>query len=257
MIDAARMAATRTVNLVESTGTTVTNDPTGDANTLFPLQAALGYTLSQSLFVGHKNVVLEGVTDFWYLSSASEHLKASDGTGLKDGTVLTPAGGAQRTPYMTALMTAQGLRVVVLFDTEAQSQATADQMIKEKLIRTDGVLFAGQAFDPALQEADLEDLLDESVFVALVESAYAAELKGRPVRLTSKHPRVIHRVEAAFKALGIEFHKTRPASLFMRTIASDPASVWSPAQGERFERLFGLINSAVAKMERNRRQAFC
>lgn len=257
MIDTGRMSAARTVNLVEGEGTTVTNDPTGDANTLFPLQAALGYSLSQSLFVGAKNIVIEGVTDFWYLSAASEYLKAIGQTGLKDGIVLTPAGGAQRAPYMTALLTAQQLRVVVLFDSESQTRATADQMIKDKLIRNDGILFVGQAFDPARADADMEDLLDEAVLIALIEEAYATELSGRPLQLTGQEPRILQRVERAFKTLGIPFNKTRPASLWMRKMGSDPTAVWSAGQTERFERLFGLMNAAVAKMEKAKRGAFC
>lgn len=256
MIDTARMSAARTVNLVEGDGTTVTNDPTGDANTLFPLQAALGYSLSQSLFVGAKNIVIEGGTDFWYLSAASEYLKANGQAGLKDGIVLTPAGGAQRTPYMTALLTAQQLRVVALFDSETQTRATADQMIKDKLIRNDGILFVGQAFDPSRADADMEDMLDEAVFVALVEEAYATELSGRRLQLTGQEPRILQRIESAFKALGIPFNKTRPASLWMRKMGSDPVVVWSTGQAERFERLFGLMNAAVAKMEKAKRGAF-
>ena len=52
----------RTVNISEADGTTVTNDPTGDRRTLFPLQAALGYDLSQSLFLGGSNLIVEGVS---------------------------------------------------------------------------------------------------------------------------------------------------------------------------------------------------
>ncbi|MFO7911892.1 MAG: AAA family ATPase, partial [Desulfotignum sp.] len=53
----------RTVNIAEADGTTVTNNPSGDRKTLFPLQAALGYDLAQSLFLGGSNLIVEGVTD--------------------------------------------------------------------------------------------------------------------------------------------------------------------------------------------------
>lgn len=38
-----------------------------DANTLFPLQAALGYTIAQNLFVNKNNLVVEGISDLVYL----------------------------------------------------------------------------------------------------------------------------------------------------------------------------------------------
>jgi len=65
MVPTHSLDSVRTVNIAEDTGTTVTNDPTGDAKTLFPLQAALGYNLAQSLFIGPNNLVVEGVTDYW------------------------------------------------------------------------------------------------------------------------------------------------------------------------------------------------
>ena len=72
------------MNISEDAGTTVTNDPTGDARTLFPLQAALGYDLAQSLFVGSSNLIVEGVTDYWIISSVSDYLHDAGRTGLHE-----------------------------------------------------------------------------------------------------------------------------------------------------------------------------
>ncbi|PJN92604.1 hypothetical protein CNY89_28240, partial [Amaricoccus sp. HAR-UPW-R2A-40] len=82
----------RTVSIAEDKGTTVTNDPTGDARTLFPIQAALGYDLAQSLFIGPNNLVVEGVTDYWILSSVSAYLAELGQPSLDEKLTLTPAG---------------------------------------------------------------------------------------------------------------------------------------------------------------------
>jgi hypothetical protein len=42
---------------------------------LLPLQQALGYDLAQSLFVQSRNLVLEGLTDYWYLASVAALLR--------------------------------------------------------------------------------------------------------------------------------------------------------------------------------------
>jgi ABC-type cobalamin/Fe3+-siderophores transport system ATPase subunit len=256
MIDPERLESIRTVNLVEGTGTTVTSDPTGDANTLFPIQAALGYSLTQTLFVGTKNVVVEGVTDYWYISVASEHLAASGRRGLQTGIVITPAGGAQKAPYMVALLTSQKVRVVVLFDSEPKTQRTAKELMQDRLIRSDGVLFVGNSFDPVRAAADIEDLLDEDAYVALVKEAYKKELTGKTLQLNPKVPRVVVRVEAAFAELGLDFFKTRVASLWVRKMASAPDAVWSDGTASRFEKLFDLVNGAVTKIENANRAPF-
>ena len=104
MVPIEEMHAVRTVNIDAERGTTVTNDPKGDTKTLFPLQAALGYDITQSLFVGSQNLVVEGVSDFWYLSPVSDFLNEGGGAGLPEGLVVTPAGGAQKVSYLTALL---------------------------------------------------------------------------------------------------------------------------------------------------------
>lgn len=237
----------RTVNIAEGAGTTVSNDPTGDARTLFPLQAALGYDLAQSLFIGPNNLVVEGVTDFWILSTVSAHLNDQGKVGLDERLTITPAGGAQKVHYMVALLTSEQLKVLVLFDDEKDAKATRDNLVKGKLIRSDNIVFASEAFEAPPAEADIEDILDPAVYEALVREAYAKELKGKTLELNARIPRVARRIEAAFDALSIDYHKTRPTRLFLQKVANDPSSVLPAGSEGQFERLFKAINAAFEK----------
>lgn len=146
MVPTQALDSVRTVNIAEEAGTTVTNDPTGDARTLFPLQAALGYDLAQSLFVGPNNLVVEGVTDFWIMSAVSAYASEKGRTSLSQTLTMTPAGGAQKVSYMVALLTSESLNVLVLLDTERDSKATKDELLKMKLIRDQNVVFVSEAF---------------------------------------------------------------------------------------------------------------
>ena len=257
MIDPKRIDSVRTVNLVEGKGTTVSDVPTGDTRTLFPLQAALGYDLTQTLFVGAETVLVEGVTDYWYLSAASDYLREQGREGLKRGTVITPAGGAPKVPYMVALLTAQNLNVVVLFDSEPQAEATGLELQKQKLIRPEGIVWIRAAFDPpAAKGADVEDLLGADVFQRLVEESYAKELAGRKVPWNSAIPRGAVRAAEAFGALGIDFHKTRPARLFLDRMAKDPGGVMPGPVQDRVERLCKQLNAAVVNVGTTGRAPF-
>lgn len=237
----------RTVNIAEEIGTTVSNDPTGDARTLFPLQAALGYDLAQSLFVGPNNLVVEGVTDFWILSAVSSRLSEQGKVGLDKRLTVTPAGGAQKVHYMVALLTSEQLKVLVLFDDEKDAKATRDDLVKGKLIRSDSVVFVSEAFDTAPAEADIEDLLDPAAYEKLVRDAYAKELRGKKLELNPHIPRIARRFEGAFDALSIPFHKTRPSRLFLQKMATDPSSVLPADSEARFEQLCKTINAALEK----------
>lgn len=247
MVPTHALDSVRTVNIAEEVGTTVTNDPTGDARTLFPLQAALGYDLAQSLFIGPNNLVVEGVTDFWIMSAVSAYASEKGRTALSTALTMTPAGGAQKVSYMVALLTSEALNVLVLLDTERDSKATKDELLKAKLIRDQNVVFVSEAFSSPPNEADIEDLLDTAVYEALVRESYSKELEGKALKLNANIPRIAKRIEAGLADLEIPFHKTRPTRLFLKKMASEPENVLSEQSLEQFEALFALVNGRLEK----------
>jgi len=256
MIPVGNLASVRTVNISQEHGTQVTNDPTGDAKTLFPIQTALGYEASQALFVGPSNVVVEGVTDYWYLSTVSDYLIERGRKGLAKGCVLTPAGGAQKVSYMTALLSAQRLGVVVLMDDERRARASAEEMLKERLIRKNNIVFVTEGFDKPPTEADIEDLLEPGIFDQLVQETYAKDLAGRKLQLNEKVPRIAVRYEQALQSLGIEFNKSRPARLFLQKMATEAQTLLPEASLSRFEKLVGVLMERLQGAERTARQPF-
>lgn len=252
MISIKELDAVRTVNLAEGAGTVVTNNPTGDANTLFPLQAALGYDLTQTMFIGGKNLVVEGVTDFWYLSSVSAYLRDSSRPALERELTLTPAGGAQKVSYMVALLASQKLEVALLLDSEPKAEQTRKELLSSKLIRDHGIVRVAEAFGAAAPvEADIEDLISPDVFMKLVEETYKKDIAGRPLTLNANIPRIVKRVEDAFTHLGLEFNKTRVARKFLANMGAAPTDMLKDGAMERFELLCTLINESVEKVAKH------
>ena len=248
MVPTHRLESVRTVSIGETTGTTVTNDPTGDARTLFPLQAALGYNIAQGLFIGSNNLVVEGVTDFWILSTVSAYLAEQGKTSMNQELTITPVGGAQKVSYMVALLTSEEQNVLVLLDQEKEAQATKEHLVRSKLIAEQNVVFVSEAFaDPTPSEADVEDMLDPAMYEALVRESYKTELTGKTLVLNANLPRIAKRVEAGLKALDIKFYKTRPASLLLKKMATEPATIVTDECAKRFEALFTTINARLAK----------
>lgn len=247
MVPTHRLESVRTVSIGETIGTTVTNDPTGDARTLFPLQAALGYNIAQGLFIGSNNLVVEGVTDFWILATMSAYLSELGKTSMNEELTITPVGGAQKVSYMVALLTSEAQNVLVLLDQEKEAQATKEHLVKSKLIAEQNVVFVSEAFaDPAPSEADVEDMLDPAVYEALVRESYKTELTGKKLELNANLPRIAKRFEAALKALDIKFYKTRPASLLLKKMATEPAKIVTEESAKRLEALFTTINARLA-----------
>lgn len=253
MIPVDDIRAVRTVNIGEDTGTTVANDPVGDEKTLFPIQTALSYDLTQTLFVGEKNLVVEGVTDYWYLSTASDYLNDIGNGGLPRDLVLTPAGGAQKIPYMAALLAAQNLKVLVLLDDEDKARTTADEIVKAKLLRRENLIFVTEAFAsvPA-GGADVEDMLDPSTYELLIMEAFQKELAGRTLAPNLAIPRLTKRYEEALKVHGIGFSKTRPAKLFLQYMGTAPETIMTSTSQENYTRLFRQVGQRLDALNRRR-----
>lgn len=253
MIPTAQLTDVKTVNIDQDRGTTVTNDPTGDSTTLFPLQAALGYEISQSLFIGSHNLIVEGVTDYWYLSAISDYLISIGKKGLEPNITITPAGGAQKIPYLVSLLASQNLNVVVLMDKERDSAATRDEMVGGKLLHQKNILLVSEVIDEDVSEADIEDLFDVDVYIRLTEDAYKEQLTESLV-WNDNIPRVAKQAESALRSTKkkVAFIKAKPARSFLNLMKSDPSSILSASAISRFENLFGLINGRIKNASRNK-----
>ena len=243
MVPTNHIETIRTVERDPNKGTIVHNDPVGDTQTLFPLQSALGYSLTQSLFVGANNLVVEGVTDYWYLTIINERLAERGKAALPSDLVITPAGGAQRVPTMVALLASQKLNVVVLLDHEPEGDNAKRELLRQKLLGDKRILQIGSGTIPG--GADIEDLLDPATFEALVKESYKTELHGKTLQLNPSIPRIAKRYEEAFAAIGLQFNKTRPAKLFLRLAAQDPTKWITAATEAKFETLNHAITGSV------------
>ncbi|MGX9523005.1 AAA family ATPase [Vibrio mediterranei] len=246
LVPTKQLSTVKTVNICQEKGTTVTNDPTGDSTTLFPLQAALGYEVSQSLFIGSNNLVVEGVTDFWYLSSMSEYLKSLGRTGLMDKITITPAGGAQKIPYLVSLLSSQHLNLLVLLDHEKDALATKTDLITNHKLSKRNVILVSEATDDDVNELDIEDLLGSNYFLSLAEEAYKDDIDGS-LEYNENIPRVCKRFEKAMKASSIkkQFVKAKPARVFMSKLSEGKESDLPEEAIDNFESLFKLINKRM------------
>ncbi|WP_320722939.1 AAA family ATPase (plasmid) [Enterobacter asburiae] len=233
----------KTVSISEDKGTTVTNDPSGDSRTLFPLQAALGYDIAQSLFIGSHNLIVEGVTDFWYLSAISDVLTSASRKGLNSKITITPAGGAQRVSYMVSLLSSQNLNVVVLLDDEKQSRETSVELQQQGMLTRKNVVFVSDALESKRDECDIEDLFNRETFLQLVEESY--DLKPATLKLNEKIPRIVKQIESAFSIDKKVFVKAKPARAFMNRLKNGDSKLLSTEELDRFEKLFDLINKRM------------
>ena len=221
-----------------SNGTKVREDVFAlDPETLFPLQGALGYEISQTLFVGQDTLLVEGPSDILYIQALSNELRNRGRTGLDSRWTLCPSGGIDKIMPFVSLFSGNDLHVAVLSD-----EASGDKG-KVRRIKESSVLRAGHFFTLAdfleIAEADVEDIFDPELFVAIVNGCYQLEeqheLTVEALEAQSNSTtRIVKKVEAAFRLMPESipmFNHFAPAAWLIRN-----PQVLSEAKSEQIEK---------------------
>jgi hypothetical protein len=236
MVNPTQLEKARTVEDKDGEGTKISKEVLSvSRDTLFPLQASLGYQLSQTLFVGHDNLIVEGPSDIPYLQILSTYLCTQGRMSLDPRWVLVPAGGIDKIPTFIALLGTQ-LNLAVVLDVTARGNQKIDSMVKR------GVLERGKLF-PLTEitggsEADIEDLFDPGFYLELLKGTGTANLK---VKDLGSEASILKRVE---QQLGRRFDHYQPAAYLQRE-QSRLLKKLSDKTIERFEQLFERINTAL------------
>jgi predicted ATPase len=250
MVDSARLEEVRVVEDRVKEGTKITSNLAASSDeSVFPLQAALGYSIAQNLFIAKKNLLVEGVADLILLQHMATLMEAGGKLGLGDA-ILVPVGGLDKLATFIALLGANKLKLVVLHDRASTPQQKLDDLVRQKLIERKRVLDFSMFIDPQPSEADIEDLLPTDAYIAAFNSAYAKELKGMTLVAgeLGPQPRIIERINHWLKAKGVTllkdggFNHYRVAQAILPALT---AAALKPDEFARFERLFERVNAEL------------
>lgn len=219
-----------------------------DRDALFPLQAALHYTMAQSMFIGKKNLVVEGITDYWLLNSASALLEAAGKAHLKDDFAFVPAGGGTKSILLATMYKSQDLDVAVLLDADREGENAQNQIVKSKILGKKKVLLINEIFGET-KNMSIEDVFPEEYYLKFVQSAYEKELGGKgitDINLTSRDPMIVNRITEFFKSNDLgKFNKSRPDKEILNELGrADIGDLPAELVG-RLETMFGKINKML------------
>ncbi|HEX5647414.1 MAG TPA: AAA family ATPase, partial [Nitrospira sp.] len=250
MVDSAYLDDVRVVEDRATEGTKITGDLAGSSDeSVFPLQAALGYSIAQNLCRTKNNILIEDPADLILLQHMGALLETSGKLGLEDAT-LVPVGGLDKLATFVALIGSNKLNLVVLHNRPAVLLQKLEDLVKQKLIERKRVLDYSMFLEPAPSEAGIEDLLPADAYLAAFNQAYVTELKG--VTLTAaelgEQPHITERINHWLKAKGITllrdggFNRYRVAQAILPALKAD---MFKPEELDRFERLFAKVTEVL------------
>lgn len=237
MVDSEHLEKIRTVVEVERQGSRISDSlQEKDPDTLFPLQAALGYSVAQNLFINKKNLLVEGISDLVYLETMSAELLKRGRTGLSEETTIVPTGGADKVATFISLMRGSKLQIVCLLDSfvDKKSKQRIDDLVREKIIRDKNIVYYSDVRNTSY--ADVEDMFEPEEYLLLYNAAFDKNVSISDIK--SDRPIMIQLKDMN----GGAFNHYLPAREFARRSAEIDLS---DETLERFENLFSKLNSLL------------
>lgn len=210
-----------------------------DSGAILPLQEALGYDLAQSMFFHKKNLVLEGLTDMWYLEAISELLKADGKTGINDQIALIPANCASKVVYFATILHAQNLKVAALLDSDAEGDQAAKQDTLVNALGAKRILRTKDAYTGKVANAEIEDMLRDTLLQIAKDElgwdaiAIAGTQIGRPV------------VDILSSVAKKDFSKYKLAKGFVRWSRDHSLADLQQNEIEQATKLVSIINKSL------------
>lgn len=209
-----------------------------DPRSIFPLQAALGYELAQSMFSQKKNLVCEGVTDMFYLNAVNSAAEAESEPFFKSSPAIIPAGAASKVTYFATIYAGQNLDVVTLFDSDTAGDQAAKQEALVALLPRKAILQVGQFLDPAIANAEIEDVFRETI------AEVAKSLGWDSTKTILSQPgRPIMNILSAEHGKGVS--KWKLAKQFMIWLGVNGYTALKPSEKDAWGKLATAVNKAL------------
>lgn len=206
------------------------------SDSLFPIQAALGYDVAQHLFIGDMNLLVEGPSDLIYLDVMSRHLQTLGRDHLDPRWRILPAGSASNIPAFVTLI-GRDLDVTVLVDSgnegagRLQAAMAAGRVDSKRLVSVGTVIGS--------TKSDIEDVFDVADYLRLYNGAFSTAVSEAEL---GTEDRVIKRIQTA---TGARFDHYRPAEHLLRQ-QHTLLTTLGESTLNRFESLIRLVNASTA-----------
>ena len=219
----------------------------GEGN-LLPLQAALGYEIYQSLFIGPNTLIVEGASDLKYIQTLTHLLNQQNKVGLSLAWTIAPVGSFERVqPFVSLIGSNSDINVAVLVDHHACKENNIKRLRKLGVIDGSHVLtFKDYTHNTKCAEADIEDIFSPTSYLSLVNSMLETQIKLSD--LTLKHERILCRLKDYFDKNplpnNVKFSHSQVAFHLSENL-DDLKFIISDADFNRFEKIFRQLNNLL------------
>ena len=223
------------------------------------LQAALGMSANQGCLVSKRNLLVEGVHDYWIIAELSNIFEREGHVCLPEDVLVTAAGGESEIVHTAMFMLGQKLTVVALFDSDSAGNLAEGKLRNKWITRYKNaqavtVLFADALGMPG-KEATIEDLFPEDYYMEKVRKSHALKLLSKglaseEITLNGSGP-VLPRLQQCFDKLEVDFNKGLVGKLIRRDlIRCNSVGSLPPGVAEKGAALLTVLRTAFDNFDK-------
>lgn len=204
----------------------ISNDPAA----LFPLQEALGYNLAQSMFTSKKNVLLEGLTDLWYLEGINSLLDKN----LDSNIALLPVGTSAKISYYASMLSNNDLKSVALLDSDGAGDKAATQDTVVNALSTKNILRTKEFLDREIKNSEIEDIIRETS-AKVFQIEYGVEISAEELASDKS-------IVDLFKKSEKDFTKLKLSKAFLKWAREHTVNDLTDVETQSCQKLIETIN---------------
>ena len=153
LIDAQRLDRVRLILKDDQSGTRIENKIHKDADTetLTPIITAIGLDLAHDFSIaGKKNVLLEGISDYYFIQALREYLKTNKANYI-------PCVGAPKISQLASLLIGWDLEFLAVLDNDAEGKRIAKELSEKLSIEQDRIIFISEKNGFAIEDLFAHD----------------------------------------------------------------------------------------------------
>ena len=234
-LDMVRVVEMTDRNVGTKIHTSVTAD---DPAAMLPLQEALGYDLAQSLFAQQRNLILEGLTDYWYVEGVTELMADAGTANLNSKIALVPASSAGKVVYFATILHAHNLKVAALLDSDAAGEQAAKQEVLVHKLGNSRIIRTKDFHTGTVAKPEIEDLLRETL-VEVAKADLGWDVSAKAAAQTNRPIIDVFEDEIA------DFSKYKLAKAFLRWSRTHEAGDLTSEERDQWSALIEKINKAL------------
>ena len=199
MINPEKFERIRTVEDNTQQGTIISSDLIKSTqDTGFPLRAALGIDLLQTILLSPNNLLVEGVSELIYIRFLSQMCEEE----LNPLWTITPVNSIDKMPAYISLFGSNQLNIAVIVDSSKSNIQKIKKLenYEHNFLRQGNLIKISDIINRT--EGDIEDLFHPEDYLSLVNTSYNSKLRSKPITMDDlkgfSEMRIVKKIQCYF-----------------------------------------------------------